>query len=81
MANNKAKQFASSINYIAQLPQGDALVQAIGKGDESNNLDALSHWVERQSDLMVIDRPDYVVEQLMVRLHNKLDDFTSVFYD
>jgi len=79
--NRKTKQIASSLILMAQLPDGDALVQVLGNGNESSNEEALGHWVEGQEDLLTIDKPDFMVEQLIHRLHNKLDAFNSFLYE
>lgn len=81
MTNRKTQQIANSINLLAQLPDGDALVHVLGDGDEITNLEALGHWVEGQEDLLELDKPDFMVEQLIHRLHNKLDAFNSCLYE
>ena len=77
MTNRKAQQIANSINLVAQLPDGDALVHILGDGDESTNIDALSHWIQSQEDLLTLEKPDYMLEQLIHRLHNKVNGFNS----
>ena len=81
MTNRKAQQIANSINMVAQLPEGDALVHILGDGDESSNIEALSHWVQMQIDLLSIDKADYMIEKLVHRLHNKLSGFNSFLYE
>ena len=81
MTNRKAQQIANSINLLAQLPEGDALVQVLGDGSENSNVEALKHWVEGQEDLLTIEKPNDMVEQLIHRLHNKLDAFNSFLYE
>ena len=81
MTNRKVQQIANSINMVAQLPDGDALVQILGDGNESTNIDAVSHWVQSQEDLLSIDKADYMLEQLVHRLHNKLAGFNSFLYE
>jgi len=81
MPNRKTQQIANSINLLAQLPQGDALVHVLGDGSESSNIEALGHWVEDQDDLLEVEKPDHMIEQLIHRLHNKLDTFNSFLYE
>lgn len=81
MTNRKALQIASSINLVAQLPEGDALIHILGNGDESSNLEALSNWVRGQVDLTTEIQPDFMIEQLIHRLHNKMDGFNSCLYE
>jgi len=73
----KALQIANSINLIAKMPDGDALVHILGNGDESTNIDALSHWIQSQVDLLSIEKADYMLEKLVHRLHNRLSGFNS----
>jgi len=81
MDNQKAQQIANSITMIAHLPEGDALVHILGNGDEKKNIDAVSHWIHSQLDILTLGKPDFIVEQLVHRLHNKLDDFSTFFND
>ena len=81
MIDKKALQIASSINLVAQLPDGEALVHILGRGDETSNLEALSTWIQSQEDLTSHEHPDFMVEQLIHRLHNKLDGFNSCLYE
>lgn len=81
MTNRKAQQIANSINMVAQLPDGDALVHILGDGDENSNIEALSHWVQMQIDLLSIEKADYMLEKLVHRLHNKLAGFNSFLYE
>ena len=81
MTNRKAQQIANSINLIAQLPEGDALVHILGDGDESSNIEALSHWVQMQIDLLSIEKAEYMLEQLIHRLYSKLNAFNSFLYE
>ncbi len=81
MTDRKTQKIARSINLLARLPDGDALVHVLGDGNESTNLEALRHWVEGQEDLLTIEQPDFLVEQFIYRLHNKLDGFNSFFYE
>ena len=81
MTNRKAQQIANSINMVAQLPDGDALVHILGDGNENSNIEALSHWVQMQVDLFSISQADYMLEQLVHRLHNKLAGFNSFLYE
>ena len=81
MKDRKALQIASSINLVAQLPDGDALVHILGAGDETSNLEALSKWIQGQEDLTSLEHPDFMIEQLIHRLHNKLDGFNSCLYE
>lgn len=81
MSNRKIQQIANSINLVTQLPGGDALVHVLGNGSESTNIEALTHWVEEQDDLLVIEKPDYLIERLIHRLQNKLDGFNSFLYE
>jgi len=73
----KSLQIANSITLITQMPDGDALVHILGNGDESTNIDALSHWVQSQVDLLSIVKADYMLEKLVQRLHNRLSGFNS----
>jgi len=41
-----AKQIASLLIQILGLSQDDSLVAVFGTGHETNNLDAITHWVE-----------------------------------
>jgi len=52
MTNRKTQKIARSINLLAQLPDGDALVHVLGDGNESTNLEALRHWVEGTTSWM-----------------------------
>ena len=81
MTNRKAQQIANSINMVAQLPEGDALVHILGDGNEATNIEALSHWIQMQVDLLSIEKADYMLEQLVHRLHNKLAGFNSFLYE
>ena len=81
MTNRNAKRIASSINLMAQLPDGDSLVYVLGTGNETSNIEALANWVEGQSDLLSLEQADYMVEQLIHRLYNKLDGFNSFLYE
>ena len=81
MKNTKALQIANSINLVAHLPEGDALVYILGDGSESSNIEALSHWIQGQLDLLSLTQPDFMVEQLIHRLYNKLDGFNSCLYE
>jgi len=81
MNDLKAKQIANSISMVAHLPDGDALVHILGNGDEKTNADALSYWIRSQIEQLTLGKPDFIVEQLMHRLHNKLDDFGTFFND
>lgn len=81
MTDRKAQKIANSVNLMAQLPEGDALVHVLGDGSESTNLEALRHWIEGQDDLLELERPDFMVEQLIHRLHNRLDAFNSFLYE
>lgn len=81
MTNRKAQQIANSINMVAQLPDGDALVHILGDGDENSNIEALSHWIQMQVDILSIEKADYMLEQLVHRLHNKLSGFNSFLYE
>jgi len=81
MTNNKAIQIANSISLVANIPPGDGLVHILGMGNESNNKEALSSWIEQQQDLLNIDKPDYMIEQLIHRLHSKLNGFNSFIYE
>ncbi len=74
MNNQKIMQIAASVNLMAQLPNGNALVQVLGYGNESSNLEALSHWIESQEDLLTIQKPVFLVEQLLFRLHSTLEE-------
>jgi len=81
MTNRKAQQIANSINMVTQLPEGDALVHILGDGNEVTNIEALSHWIQMQVDLLNIEKADYMLEQLVHRLHNKLAGFNSFLYE
>ena len=81
MTNQKTKRIANSINLIAHLPEGDSLVYLLGTGDESNNLDALTSWVDQQSDLLTIEQPHFMIEQLTHRLQNKIHDMNSCCFE
>ena len=39
------RRLAQAIQHAMQIPHGDGLVFLIGKGNESNNLEALETWV------------------------------------
>ena len=39
------RRLAKSMQYAMQIPEGDALVFLIGKGNEHSNLEALETWV------------------------------------
>ena len=80
MKKYKIRQIAESVNLLANLPKGDALVHLIGNGNEASNLEALGSWVQEQEDLLLINRPDHRVEQLIFRLKNRLNDFCEVVY-
>ena len=77
MKNRKVQQVANSLSMLANLPTGDALIHILGVGNEASNQEALCSWVRQQEDLLSIDKPDYMVEQLMHRLHSKLNSFSS----
>lgn len=81
MKDSKTQQIANSITLMAQLPEGDALVHLLGDGTESSNLEALGHWIEGQEDLLDIEIPSHMVEQMIHRLHNQLDAFNSFLYE
>lgn len=44
--DSTAKHIASLLMKIMGLPKDDSLVWIFGIGDETNNLDAIAHWVE-----------------------------------
>jgi hypothetical protein len=77
MTNRKASQIANSIQFLVQIPVGDELVQIIGTGDESTNLEALASWIEEQSDLMDIEDPSRMVEQFAHRLQLKIQELST----
>ncbi len=77
MTNRKTTQIANSIQLLAQIPIGDELVQIIGTGDESTNLEALGHWVEEQRDLLNIEEPSHMVEQFAHRLQIKIQELSA----
>lgn len=81
MTDRKAQRIANSINLLAQLPDGDSLVFVLGTGSEASNVEALTSWIEGQADLLSIEQPDYMIEQLIHRLHNKLDGFSAYLYE
>jgi hypothetical protein len=39
------RRLAKAMQYAMQIPEGDALVFLIGKGNEHSNLEALETWV------------------------------------
>jgi len=45
-SQTKARQIAAMLMQILELSQGDSLVPLFGTGHETNNLDAITHWVE-----------------------------------
>jgi len=59
------------------MPVGDELVQIIGTGNESTNLEALANWVEQQRDLMDIEEPSCMVEQFAHRLQLKIHELSA----
>jgi len=76
MSNKNVDQLANTINLIMRIPEGDALVQLLGSGEEKNNIDAVKYWLEIQKDLLDIEIADYRVQQLISRLQDKLEDFS-----
>lgn len=44
-ARNTYRRLAKAMQHAMQIPEGDALVFLIGKGDERSNLEALETWV------------------------------------
>ena len=81
MNQTKSQQIVNSINLVLQIPEGNALVQLIGHGNENSNHEALGNWVEEQSDLLSITKPNVMIEQLVHRLNHTLVDINSSIYD
>jgi len=46
LKHNTSKHIASLLMQIMKLPKDDSLVLIFGTGYETNNLDAITHWVE-----------------------------------
>ncbi len=76
MTNRKTQKIVYAVNLMARLPGGDCPVFILGAGNESNNLGALTSWIEGQKDLLAMEQPDFLVERLLHRLHNRLDAFS-----
>lgn len=81
MSKSMYLKIARSMNHVAQLPEDDSLVFALGAGNEQNNVEALANWVKEQTDLLEMNRADHLLERLLHRLHNKLDSFNAFLYE
>ena len=81
MTRQQTSQLAKSIQLLAQLPDGEALVQILGQGTETSNEEALENWVGKQGDLLTIEEADFRLQQLMHRLRNTLDGFSLICGD
>ena len=79
MASRRSQQIAKSISLLMHLPHGEELVQILGDGEESSNLDALEHWISNQVYLLDIEQPDERVEMFIDRLNNKLIDVACTY--
>lgn len=78
MENKTAKQIAHSLGLLLGIPDGGALVQAIGNGDEVTNIEAVTSWVLAQEDLFDMKNAGLRLERYVYRLRGKLIDLQMI---
>jgi len=64
-SESNARQIAALLMQILHLPKDDSLVPSFGTGQETNNLDAITLWVE--CHLHEIDDSDATLRRLQSR--------------
>lgn len=75
MTTKTIEQLARTIDLIIQLPEGDALVQLIGNGEQNNNQQALEYWISQQADLLDLETGNERLIRYVDRLKERLENF------
>ena len=73
MTTKTIEQLARTIDLIIQLPEGDALVQIIGNGEQNNNQQALEYWISQQADLLELEPGNERLMRCVDRLKERLE--------
>ncbi|MBP7900747.1 MAG: hypothetical protein KAZ85_02000 [Gammaproteobacteria bacterium] len=70
---NTYRRLANAMQQALLIPEGDALVFIIGKGNEGNNLEALETWVKEALPTFEEDLALAVLPLLMTRLEQTMN--------
>lgn len=72
------RNLAESLSLIARIPDGKQLVCILGKGDESNNLEALSTWINNELKICTLDQCSHL-DYLYARFLQVFDEHNLIY--
>lgn len=72
-----SRRLAQTIQYVMQIPNGDALVFMIGKGNEKSNLEALETFVEETISMLEDEVGLVMLPLLLDRLEQTLNHWSA----
>ena len=72
------RNLAESLSLIARIPEGKQLVCIFGKGDESNNIEALSTWINNELKICTLDQCSHL-DYLYARFLQVFDEHNLIY--
>jgi len=72
------RNLAESLSLITRIPDGKQLVCILGKGDESNNLEALSTWINNELKICTLDQCSHL-DYLYARFLQVFDEHNLIY--